>query len=971
MTQRPPAQWFQYDPLDLTNPNAKRLVCINSELRDGLFDCEFWHNEAAIEYSTVTYNEDCFSDDVQIFLNGCLRKIKRTLSEFLTVARVLLPQQPFFIDAISVDENNEEEMVRQVKLAPQIYSMASKVYIWLGPHDFYTSHAIDILGKELWDQELLVSYQSVDAVRFWVGLCEMLLNRYWRRAETMQEFALPPRGQIMQGEHFLSLDKFINKSKKISSYLCKNYDKTNKDLHRGFQWMLRLSGISALVELRESVQDPASSEQASPEQASQIWRALAAQPDIYCNTIKKRIWSMRSFTKHGRMFDVNPRLNPFELFLECIWLDHDSEDIGTHIGQLARLLDLSPAGILIYTRETGKSFHIPGTETDGVASVENRSLHEQSSVSDDSWRVWESSGLSGPKTEPGPYYVTTGLVDLNWVNGRGGSDTFFLPQKCHLKIALRAGPTNVFLLLGVHFTDNEVGSRIKKSATTLAAVQCQDISDDAFRAQDIRCCCELGIYETQCTASKMTIYYALIDGSVYTQGELESRALKYFNDKSLVQNGCSMMWKTPETTSTTPLFELSDALAEDPDPESHAVGILEDRESRPDTRWEDSIELADHKSSVRKVTFSPDGRILASYSTDNTIRLLDTTTGLTKRLLKGFEGRSNSLAISADSKLLAHDLRNGEIQIWRLATEQICRNLVGLSRWGQVTAIAFSPNSELIASSNINQSKIRLWNLMTTDEPQLLEDYGHYAAVTTLDFSPDGTLLASGSVDKSLLIWGLTSARLPRRFMGHTGTVVSVAFSPDSSLVASASPDRTIRVWLLETEIAIHTLRGHEDAASSVCFSPCGTLIVSGSDDGTLRIWDVKTGNTLHKLVQHRNAIKSVAFSPKGRLIASGSDDSTVRLWGVKKIERPSILERLDIHSNELEREVAYFLRKFSDLSDFLDLGGGRRSGKAKSKETDEEEHELEEIVDQSNRQPNENLTRRRTYSASSHSELS
>ena len=107
--------------------------------------------------------------------------------------------------------------------------------------------------------------------------------------------------------------------------------------------------------------------------------------------------------------------------------------------------------------------------------------------------------------------------------------------------------------------------------------------------------------------------------------------------------------ENPETTSTTPLFDLSEVPAGAHDPGCHAVASFKEGEISTDTRWEDSIKLTDHKSSVGKVAFSPNGKLLASYSTDDTIRLLDTTTGLTRRILKGFEGRSKNLAFSPDS----------------------------------------------------------------------------------------------------------------------------------------------------------------------------------------------------------------------------------------------------------------------------------------------------------------------------------
>lgn len=961
---------FQYDPLDIRGPKATRFVRVNPKTRDGLLDCEIWHDDCSVDFILLTHDQDASSSDQQILLNGRLRIIERTVWDFLATARVLFPQQAFWINAICIDHDNEKERARQVKLAPQFYCMATEVYIWLGPNEFYATHAIDVLNKEIWDSNLLVSDQSIDAVRFWVGLCEILLNSYWKRVETLQEFALPPKGIIMQGEHLLSMEKFKDKSDRISYDLSKSNAEIYKALQHTFRSMLRLSGISALCTIREYVQNCSKVDMPLPscrpyssEASSKIWKAVATKPNSYnTGNIKNRIFSMLAFTKHGNCFDVDLQLNAFELFLECIWLDHDSKDVGSRIDQLARILDMTPASILMYTKELGERFRIPGTEKTSEASVENRSLHELSSASKDDQQSWRDTGLAGPEPELGPYYTTTGLADLNWINGTGDSDIFTLPQKCQLQIVMRAGSENVFLLLGVYFSDDVIGSSIENSTNMLAAIRRQEMTDEEFQAQTIRCCCELGIYKTRSTPSEMTIYYAIVDGAVYQKDELELRALKYFNDKCSVNDRSSLIWTMPDTTSTTPLLSLPDVLTEESDYVSHAMDTSEDAQSKIDVKWKDSVELASHQSSVGKVAFSPDGCILASNSMDDTIRLWNTTTGLSMRILKGFRGNSKNLSFSADGELLAHELLNGEIQIWHLATEQTCRNLVGLSKWGQVTAIVFSPDRKLVASSNINQSKIRLWDLMTEDPPELLEHYGHFAAVTALSISPNGKLLASGSVDKSLIIWDLSNKKALGMMRGHTGTVVSVAFSANSNLVASASPDKTIRIWQVETRLTVHILRGHEDAVSSICFSQSSTLIVSGSDDGTLRVWDIETGQTRCKLTGHRNAVKSVAFSPNGRLIASGSEDSTIRLWGVKKNEGPTMLEQLDIRRKKLTREIFRLLRRAGNTGEFLGLETQSRKDIGRGKRTEDEGHELDQMSDATNRLMVEDLTHRRRY---------
>lgn len=875
------------------------------------------------------------------------------------------------LGTICTDYESQVERNHQLKLAPRIYYEASEIVVWLGPNDFYPSHAMDMLGKEIWSSDILLNDLSMDTVRFWIGLCEMMLNSYWERAETVQELTLPSNAVLMQGEHLLSTDKLKDRSTAISRSLSKHHTELSKDLYQQFQLMLKRSGLSAFLTLRESVQrykkkevSPIAYLRCSSKELSTMWTTLATAPTTHCGEIKKRIFSTLAFTQHGIDLNVDTALNPFKLFLECVWLEHDSEDVAVRLKDLGRLLALTPASILMYTTELGKSFRIPGSTDDCVASTEYRRLYEVSSASAENRKMWQDTGLAGPEPSLEPYFVDKDLGDLHWVNGTGDSEAFSMPQKCQLRIAMRAGRQDVFLLPGIYFKDEKLGSVITSPADMEAMTPLRDMSDEEFENQaTIRCCCDLGIYETTCSPLTMLIYYAILDGSVYTDNERLARASKYGDGDLRASDRNSMVWTTRETNSETPLLGPSGVPATNFDTVYPMIDTGADTVPRLSAKWEDSVVLRGHKSSIGTVAFSPSGRTLISYSADDTVRLWDTTTGFNVATLKGINGSTKALAVSKIADFLAHDLSNGEIQIWRLTTAEKCRTIVGRSKWGQVTAIAFSPNGRLIASSYINQAKILLWNLEADDQPELLEDYRHFAAVTALDFSPDGRLLASGSTDKSLVIWDVANTKIPQRFMGHTGTVLSVSFSPDSCYVASGSPDKTVRLWKVGTADAICVLRGHEDVVASVHFSPDGNSIVSGSDDGTVRIWDVKTEETVHKLTEHSNGVISVEFHPKFPMIASGSQDGTIRLRGVRKLERPTMLGQLDDLRKQGSGEIVHLFRRASNA---IDTSGNRKQGKGtrdKDMETEDEQYELEEW--QTTGRQSEDLTHRRTFTRS------
>jgi len=80
----------------------------------------------------------------------------------------------------------------------------------------------------------------------------------------------------------------------------------------------------------------------------------------------------------------------------------------------------------------------------------------------------------------------------------------------------------------------------------------------------------------------------------------------------------------------------------------------------------------------------------------------------------------------------------------------------------QTTAIATSPNGKLLASTH--QSTINLWDLQTKRFTLLK---GHRDWVSAIAFSPDGQTLASASLDRSVKLWSLKTGVLLATF--YTG----------------------------------------------------------------------------------------------------------------------------------------------------------------------------------------------------------
>ncbi len=208
---------------------------------------------------------------------------------------------------------------------------------------------------------------------------------------------------------------------------------------------------------------------------------------------------------------------------------------------------------------------------------------------------------------------------------------------------------------------------------------------------------------------------------------------------------------------------------------------------------------------------------------------------LLQRTLTGYSGWISSVAISPDGKTLASGSTDNTIKLWNLATGKQIRTLTEHSGW--VYSFAISPDGKNLASGSDNNT-IKLWNLATGEQIRTLGRHSDY--VLSVAISPDGNTLASTSRDNTIKFWNLATGKEIRTLTGHSGYVNSVAISPNGKTLASGSDDTTIKLWNLATGEEIRTLTGHSNKVMSVAISLDSKTLVSGSWDKTIKIWRLK-----------------------------------------------------------------------------------------------------------------------------------
>jgi WD40 repeat protein len=128
---------------------------------------------------------------------------------------------------------------------------------------------------------------------------------------------------------------------------------------------------------------------------------------------------------------------------------------------------------------------------------------------------------------------------------------------------------------------------------------------------------------------------------------------------------------------------------------------------------------ADHKGDVTQVKVSPDNKWIISAGKDDVIKIWNAKDGLLVRTLMGHKGDVNGIDISPDGLRLVSGAADKTCKIWELSTGALLSTF-GVPENGSVTAVAWSPKGDRIASGNII-SDLMIWQVDATVSQRSLE----------------------------------------------------------------------------------------------------------------------------------------------------------------------------------------------------------------------------------------------------------
>lgn len=282
------------------------------------------------------------------------------------------------------------------------------------------------------------------------------------------------------------------------------------------------------------------------------------------------------------------------------------------------------------------------------------------------------------------------------------------------------------------------------------------------------------------------------------------------------------------------------------------------------TQTDEPVTLIEHPNQISRLSFSADGKTLASSDVRSNVLLWDVSTGELQNKYEANRGSSN-IALSPDGQIVALASRDGLIRMWDVRIDTILYTLEAHPN-NYLQCMLFSPDGQTLASGGTDNI-VNLWDVSTGELLHTLKK--HVNGVEGVSFSPDGKILASCSFDNNILMWDVQTGKLDNAITAPMNWIFSVSFSPDGQTLAVGG--QSVQIWDVNTLSLLHNLNTDNIyPVNSVSFSPDGKTLASvSSQNSNVSIWDISVGRLQQTLTEHSSAPWDMSFSSDGQTLAS------------------------------------------------------------------------------------------------------
>ena len=296
----------------------------------------------------------------------------------------------------------------------------------------------------------------------------------------------------------------------------------------------------------------------------------------------------------------------------------------------------------------------------------------------------------------------------------------------------------------------------------------------------------------------------------------------------------------------------------------------------------------------QSVAFSADGKLLATAGEDQAIHLWNAETGQALERLSGHSGAVASLVFLDADRLLSVSA-DQTARVWDTTPDWKLIGTLG-SNADDPADVTMSPLSDRVLSLDFSRDgkklaagsgepsrsgELVIFDIEKQSVAKTIED-AHSDTILGVEFNRDGSQIVSGGADKFVKVFKVESGEFVRSFEGHTHHVMDVSWRADGQRLASAGADNVIKVWNVETGEQVTTITGHGKQVTSLQFIGTSDDVITGGGDKTVRQYTASNRRQVRTFGGATDYVYSVAASRDGKLFVAGGEDGVLRVWNDK-----------------------------------------------------------------------------------------
>lgn len=277
-----------------------------------------------------------------------------------------------------------------------------------------------------------------------------------------------------------------------------------------------------------------------------------------------------------------------------------------------------------------------------------------------------------------------------------------------------------------------------------------------------------------------------------------------------------------------------------------------------------------HLLSATALSFSPDGRAIATSSKDGRIKLWGVSTGFCAATFFDHKASVSALTFSGNDVIVSASL-DGTVRAFDIRRYRNFRVMVAPAPRRQFGCVAVDAAGELVAAGCVDTFDVVVWSLRTGQLLELLN--GHNGPVSSLAFRPGRGTLATASWDRTVRLWDMYERKGSCEVLEHSKEVLGISFRPDGKEFAACIASGEILFWDAEKGTVAGTIDGSRDAAH-----------------GRLR--------QSRTIAPEKGFFQTVCFSADGRFLLAGAASKHVCIYHVRERSTPTLVNKVAVTQN-------------------------------------------------------------------------